>query len=99
MTEVSKFTGYCLYFSIGKVAAMKCRPGSLPMEGFVASCTDGLADRLKSHVVIALKNDGVEPIHDLRVAGRRLRNALRLFKNFYAKRTRKDTRREVKEVM
>src|SRR5262245_19730220 len=78
---------------------MKSRPGSLPMEGFVASCTDGLADRLKSHVVIALKKDGAEPIHDLRVAGRRLRNALRLFKNFYAKRTRKEIRREVKEVM
>jgi CHAD domain-containing protein len=78
---------------------MKCRPGSLPMEGFVASCTDRLADRLKSHVVIALKNDDAEPIHDLRVAGRRLRNALRLFRNFYSKRTRKETRRELKEIM
>jgi CHAD domain-containing protein len=78
---------------------MKCRPGSLPMEGFVASCTDRLADRLKSHVVIALKNDGAEPIHDLRVAGRRLRNALRLFRNFYSKRTRKETRGELKEFM
>jgi len=78
---------------------MKCRPGSLPMEGFVVWCTEGLADRLKSHVGIALKDDGAEAIHDLRVANRRLRNALRIFKNFYSRRTRKEARRELKEIM
>lgn len=48
MTEVNKFAAYCLSFGIGKITSMRGRPGSQPMEGFLAPRTDALVDRINS---------------------------------------------------